>query len=303
MVPEEVTAKLAELGEGSDALIAAFDPDDRLRYANAAFRSAYVVDQDEVVSWSELMRRNFRAGRGAIISHPDFEAWLATALSRRGKAPRRAFESDLIDGRWLWIVETVQPDGWMLLVATDITELRRDERELRQLRDFATRASQTDELTDISNRRHVWSLLENLLAGDYVADTREGCLCLFDLDFFKQINDRFGHQTGDRVLIDFARTVQNGIRLKDGFGRIGGEEFMLLMPDTSLVSARKIVDRLFDAVHRRRPLAEAPDFSYTFSAGLTEIHSDDTAQTAYSRADQALYRAKHEGRDRLMLAA
>ncbi len=298
-----MTAKLAELGEGSAALIAVFAPDDRLRYANAAFRSAYVVDPGETVSWSELMRRNFHAGRGAIVSHPDIEAWIATALSRRGKVPRRTFEADLVDGRWLWVVETVHADGWMLFVGTDITDLRREERELRQLRDFATRAAQTDELTDISNRRHVWSMLENLLTGVYAADTRDGCLCLFDLDFFKQINDRFGHQAGDRVLIDFARTVQKSIRLKDGFGRIGGEEFMLLMPDTSLANAKKIVDRLFDAVHERRPIAAAPDFSYTFSAGLTEIRGDDTAQSVYSRADQALYQAKHEGRDRLMLAA
>ena len=303
MYGEQIAEKLAELREDSAALIAVYDPDDRLRYANAAFRDTYHVEPGETPTWAELMRRNWLAGRGAIIAHPDMEAWLASAISRRGKVKHRAFESDLVDGRWLWIVETVHADGWMLFLATDITELRREERELRQLRDFATRASQTDELTEISNRRHMWSMLETLLKGEHVSGSREGCLCLFDLDFFKQINDRYGHQAGDRVLIDFSRTVQNSIRLRDGFGRIGGEEFMLLMPDTSIANAKKIIDRLFDAVHQRRPLGNAPDFSYTFSAGLAEIRADDTAEAVYSRADLALYTAKHEGRDRLTLAA
>lgn len=300
---EQIANKLTELREESAALIAVYDPEDRLRYANAAFRKAYCVEPGETPLWPDLMRRNWQAGRGAIIAHPDIEAWLASAISRRGKVPRRAFETDLIDGRWLWIVETVQPDGWMLFIATDITELRRKERELRQLRDLATRAAQTDELTDISNRRHMWALLENLLDGAHPSGARQGCLCLFDLDLFKQINDRFGHQAGDTVLVDFARTVQGNIRLRDGFGRIGGEEFMLLMPDTSILHAKKIVDRIFAAVHARRPLPNAEDFTYTFSAGLAEIKAEDTPQSVYSRADQALYQAKHDGRDRLMLAA
>lgn len=303
MYAEQVSEKLASLREESAALIAVYDPEDRLRYANAAFRKTYCVETDETPLWPELMRRNWQAGRGAIIAHPDIDAWLASALSRRGKVPRRAFESDLVDGRWLWIVETVQPDGWMLFIATDITELRREERELRQLRDLATRASETDELTDISNRRHMWALLENLLSGTHPPGTCPGCLCLFDLDLFKQINDRFGHQAGDTVLVDFARTVQGNIRLRDGFGRIGGEEFMLLMPDTSILHAKKIVDRVFAAIHQRRPLPNAEDFAYTFSAGLAEIKAGDTPQAVYSRADQALYQAKHEGRDRLALAA
>lgn len=303
MYAEQVSEKLASLREESAALIAVYDPEDRLRYANAAFRKTYSVEPHETPLWQELMRRNWQTGCGAIIAHPDIDAWLASAISRRGKVPRRAFESDLVDGRWLWIVETVQPDGWMLFIATDITELRREERELRQLRDLATRASETDELTDISNRRHLWALLENVLSGTHPSGTQQGCLCLFDLDLFKQINDRFGHQAGDMVLVDFARTFQGNIRLRDGFGRIGGEEFMLLMPDTSILHAKKIVDRVFGAIHERRPLPNADDFAYTFSAGLAEIKAGDTAQAVYSRADQALYQAKHEGRDRLTLAA
>ncbi|WP_210245734.1 GGDEF domain-containing protein [Ciceribacter naphthalenivorans] len=300
---EQVSQKLAELHEQSAALVAVYDPDDRLRYANAAFRASYYVEPDETPLWSDLMRRNWQLGRGAIITHPDIDAWLASAIARRGKLQRRAFEADLIDGRWLWVVETILPDGWMLYIATDITELRTEERELRQLRDFATRASQTDELTDISNRRHMWFMLENLLNGAHVSQSRGGCLCLFDLDFFKQINDRFGHQAGDLVLVDFARTVQQTIRLRDGFGRIGGEEFMLIMPDTSIIHAKTIIERVFAAIHKRRPIPDDPEFTYTFSAGLTQIRADDTPQSAYSRADQALYQAKNEGRDCLILAA
>lgn len=82
-----------------------------------------------------------------------------SAQSRRGKLPYRAFEMDLYDGRWFWMTETVQQDGWMLCVASDVTELRQGYRTLRQDRDLAVRASQTDELTGTANRRFVFAKL------------------------------------------------------------------------------------------------------------------------------------------------
>ncbi|TIN86943.1 MAG: diguanylate cyclase, partial [Mesorhizobium sp.] len=82
-----------------------------------------------------LMRRNFKAGKGTFVRDPDFETWLISTQSRRGKTGFREFETDLVDGRWLWMTETVQNDGWMLCIATDITKLRSDGRSVRQDRD------------------------------------------------------------------------------------------------------------------------------------------------------------------------
>lgn len=297
-----IVAQLMILCEDGAALVAVFDPDDRLRYGNAAFRAAYFVAPDEQVTWAALMRRNFEAGRGAAIASRDIDAWLATAQSARGKTPNRSFEIDLLDGRWLWVNETVAADGWMLMSALDITELQADERELRQHRDMARRASLTDELTGVANRRLMLSSLETLLSGRAETGTG-GCVCLLDIDFFKRVNDSYGHMMGDAVLTDFARTVQAKIRRQDTFGRIGGEEFMLILPDASLARGKAIADRVLAAVRNRHPISQDPSFSYTCSAGLAEIRALDTVEAVYSRADQALYQAKNGGRDRLALAA
>ncbi|MBO3759197.1 sensor domain-containing diguanylate cyclase [Ciceribacter sp. L1K22] len=295
--------QLTELQENSPALIAVFDPEDRLAYSNSAYRQAYCVAVGETPLWADIMRRNHHLIRGAVIRTDDFEAWLASAIARRGKQTQRSFEVDLLDGRWFLMTETVQPDGWMLAIAVDITELRTDERELRQHRDFARRASQTDDLTGVANRRYMMSMLEDLLNGRHGGPARSGCVALFDIDFFKGVNDRFGHLAGDEVLIDFARTVQAGIRLRDGFGRIGGEEFMLVLPDTSPEQAQNIVDRILGSVRGRRPLNGDLGFGYTSSAGLAVVLPDDTLESLYARVDKALYAAKRGGRDRLMIAA
>jgi diguanylate cyclase (GGDEF)-like protein len=287
----------------SSAMIAVYDEDDRLRYANDSFRSAFSIAPEEAPRWGDLMRRNRAAGKGTIIRAEDFESWLVSAQSRRGKIPFRAFETDLVDGRWLWMTETVEANGWMLCVAVDITHMKTSERDLRQDRDFALKASQTDELTGIANRRFMMASLENMVARQQAFDPARGCISIMDLDFFKRINDRFGHQTGDDVLIDFARRVHPLVRRRDSFGRIGGEEFMLVLPDTTLTEGEVIIDRVLDTVRRARPISTVPGFSYTVSAGLVELRTGETAREIYSRADAALYLAKQTGRDRLKIAA
>lgn len=175
--------------------------------------------------WSDLMRQNFHAGRGTVIRERDFEAWLVSTQSRRGKTGFRAFETDLVDGRWLWMTETVDREGSMLCIAIDITKLRVHGRAVRQDRDMAIKASNTDELTGVGNRRFVTARMEEMLQRS--ADAA-GCLCLLDLDNFKCVNDRFGHQAGDIILRDFAVRIQSEVRRSDCFGRVGGEELLLV---------------------------------------------------------------------------
>jgi diguanylate cyclase (GGDEF)-like protein len=300
---DQIVSRLAQLQGLSSVLVALYDHEDRLQYANAAFRSAFALDPDETPLWGELMRRNKLAGRGTIIRIDDFDAWLLSAQSRRGKLPFRAFETDLVDGRWLWMTETVDAEGWMLCVGSDITHIRRSERDLRQDRDFALKASQTDELTGISNRRFMMAALDSMIAHQARADSSSGCLAIMDIDFFKLINDKFGHQTGDDMLVDFARRVHPLVRRRDSFGRIGGEEFMLVMPDTTLMQGEMIMVRVLQTIRGARPISSMPTFGYTFSAGLAELRPGEKARDLYARADEALYLAKQSGRDRLKIAA
>lgn len=296
---DDIAARLASLRDDTAVFIGLYDQQDRLRYANRAFRSAFALDETETPLWPDLMRRNHAVARGTVISVPDFEAWVVSAQSRRGKVPFRAFETDLVDGRWLWMTETVDRSGWMLCIANDITHLRADERALRQDRDFALKASQTDELTGISNRRYMMAQLEAMIRSQPVVGPASGCISILDIDFFKGINDLYGHQTGDEILLDFARRVHPIVRRHDCFGRIGGEEFMLIFPETTLAEGEWIIDRVLETVRTARPLLSVPLFSYTCSAGIAALEPGETAREIYSRADAALYDAKHSGRDRM----
>ncbi len=293
----DVTRVLAELYSRTSVLVALYDGQDRLRYANAAFRAAFHLDSDETPLWPDLMRRNFQAGRGTVIRAADFDAWLLSTQARRGKTGFRAFETDLVDGRWLWMTETVQSNGWMLCIASDITSLRAEERTIRQDRDLAIRASQTDDLTGVSNRRFMMNRLDHMLEQVRSGMGVYGCIAVLDIDHFKSINDEYGHQTGDQVLRDFAKRVQGQVRRTDCFGRIGGEEFLLVLPHTQVEEARSIVERMLAAVRNARPLHEFREFAYTFSAGVAAALPGEAAAQLYARADSALYAAKVSGRN------
>ncbi|WP_413990030.1 GGDEF domain-containing protein [Labrys okinawensis] len=292
--------RLAALVDQTGALIALYDADDRLRYANDAFRAAYFIEAGEEPLWPDLMRRNFGLGRGTVINAVDFEEWLRSTQSRRGKTGFRAFESDLHDGRWLWMTEAVDESGWMLCIAGDITHLRAEERSIRQDRDLAIKVSQTDELTGVANRRFVMAQITEMQERFIRAPEGKGCLVVLDIDNFKYINDRFGHQAGDIVLRDFAHRIHQNVRRSDCFGRVGGEEFVLVMPGTAVSEGVALVERLLVIIRASRPLTDPPDFAYSFSAGIAGCRKTDGVSDLYRRADQALYSAKMAGRNRVL---
>lgn len=300
---DSIHENFVDLVEHSNVLIALYDETDRLRLANEAFRRAFHLSPDETPSWVEIMRRNHAAFKGTPIRSADLEAWLTSTQSRRGKMPFRAYETDLVDGRWLWMTETVRPNGWMLCIASEITDLRREERLLRQDLDLAMRAAQTDDLTSTANRRFIFGRLDALINAAALVPDSALSVCLFDIDLFKSINDRFGHQGGDMVLRHFANLVQGVIRRTDCFGRIGGEEFMLVMPGSPAESSLVFVEHLLAEARAAHPLPDRPAVTYTCSAGIATYQPGDIAADLYSRADHALYRAKVEGRDRVRLSA
>lgn len=293
----EVLLETFRLLEEATALVAVYDGEDRLRYANRSFRETFYIEPAERPLWSELMHRNHLAGRGTIVETEDIEGWLHSTQARRGKIASRAFETDLYGGRWLWMTETVHSSGWMVSIATDITSIRTSQRALRKDRDKALRASQTDELTGLPNRRYVMSALENLLTARGPGEERACCLAILDIDHFKQINDNFGHKTGDLVLKDFASRLAPCLRKSDIVGRVGGEEFVLILPRASLENADLIVQRMLESVRQARPAPDYPMLQYTFSAGIAQASPGEHADTLLQRADRALYAAKFAGRN------
>ncbi|MEL4178757.1 GGDEF domain-containing protein [Roseateles sp. PN1] len=298
---DDLARHLMALHEDSPAPTALFDQDDVLRYANPAFCQAFDTRPDGRTRWIDLMRANLAKGRGNVVSSLDQETWLAAAASRRGKQAFRAFEADLHDGRWIWMSETTHANGWMLCSACDISALKVDDRALRQERDKALRAAQSDPLTGISNRRHVLQQLEQHVTA-LNDNATPLALAVLDLDHFKSINDSLGHDAGDAVIRDFSRLLQQSSRRGDGCGRIGGEEFMLVMGDVDETQALAILDRLHAAVSQSRPLTAQPEQGYTYSVGLALARPGESITQLCKRADLALYQAKAEGRDRCCLS-
>jgi diguanylate cyclase len=161
--------------------------------------------------------------------------------------------------------------------------------------------AELDELTGSLNRRCIMRVLEEQIAG--AQRTNAPCsIALIDLDWFKRINDAFGHPTGDEVLRTFAITVFANVRAIDRFGRYGGEEFLLVFPDTDDKSAARILERLRVMIAELDWSAFSADMRVTISAGVATLHADENADAILARADRALYDAKTQGRNRIIVA-
>jgi diguanylate cyclase (GGDEF)-like protein len=156
-----------------------------------------------------------------------------------------------------------------------------------------------DELTSLVNRRHMSGVLE-------AEERRQGlavntCIALLDIDFFKQVNDRHGHATGDAVLRCFSAAARASLRANDVLARWGGEEFLLLLPDAAPEDARAVLERMAERV-QAMAVPGLDGGRISFSAGLAARRAGEASADVISRADGALYQAKQTGRNRIVLA-
>ncbi|MGZ8304506.1 MAG: GGDEF domain-containing protein, partial [Telluria sp.] len=155
-----------------------------------------------------------------------------------------------------------------------------------------------DELTSLANRRHMNEVLVEQERRQEAAGVHT-CIVLIDLDFFKSVNDRYGHAAGDAVLRAFSTAARAELRSQDVLARWGGEEFLLLLPGTALAQAILVVERMAERVAAAPMTEVASDLRVTFSAGLAQrLHGEPFAETI-TRADKALYNAKSTGRNRI----
>jgi diguanylate cyclase (GGDEF)-like protein/PAS domain S-box-containing protein len=177
------------------------------------------------------------------------------------------------------------------LLLDEILERTRIEEKLREL-------SEIDPLTMIYNRRKFFELISREVDKSKRYD-RPLSLIMYDLDYFKKINDKFGHQTGDKILKSTVGTVCGIIRKVDVFARYGGDEFIILCPETNLAGARILAERIKGAIANQTLDTKE---EATLSIGVAEFNSDDTVDTFIEKVDEALYAAKNEGRDRVCVS-
>ena len=164
------------------------------------------------------------------------------------------------------------------------------------------RLASIDTLTGCMNRNHFISTADQELSRmrrhDYAVTA-----ALLDLDHFKQVNDTYGHAAGDEVLQQAAQCIREIVRHEDSVGRLGGEEFGILLPVSDVEGAQRVLGRIQEGLARVRFDGAPDDFSISASIGITEVyHGDMKIEDALRRADAALYDAKRSGRDRICVA-
>ena len=186
----------------------------------------------------------------------------------------------------------------LLGVSRDISERKRFERQLMAANQQLEQLATTDSLTGIWNRRHLETVIQAAIerSGRYDEPLS---LILCDLDGFKSINDRHGHPVGDQVLIEFCRRIGQTLRRSDGFGRWGGEEFVILLPHSDLQAAAALAEQL------RQRVAATPfpgAGTVTASFGVAQRQAGESEEAWFQRIDQHLYAAKEAGRNRVVVA-
>ena len=186
------------------------------------------------------------------------------------------------------------------------TKQRVDEAEKRinELQNELDRASalvRHDQLTGTLNRRGLEETFESEAAR---SQRRKSplCIALLDIDNFKKLNDSMGHDVGDAALIHLVTVIRETLRPQDTLARFGGEEFIILLPDTAIEDAQKALVRLQRELTKRFFLADNEKILITFSAGVTDLRPDDTQASITKRADEAMYTAKRTGKNRVVAA-
>lgn len=177
-------------------------------------------------------------------------------------------------------------------------KLRKKNQELKHAMARINELVNIDELTGVCNRRKLFAVLTEE-ANRFSRTHGPFSVCILDIDFFKQVNDTFGHQAGDQILKEVAQTVHKGLRQIDCFGRYGGEEFLMILPQTMLEGAEIKAERVRADIAALRFNGIEPEFSVTISIGVAQCREGEDTEDTIARADQALYSAKQNGRNRV----
>jgi diguanylate cyclase (GGDEF)-like protein len=273
--------------------LVAYDKDERLLLANRAYREIFPIAGPMAVpgiAMEEFLRRNARDGQFLDVGDTpeEIEAWVArhAAMLRAPGAPRIL---KLSDGRFVQALDRRSETGNLVCVRTDTTDLKRAEDDLRL-------QAERDALTLLANRPAFLASLDRALAG---LEGDGGALLLLDVDYFKQINDTLGHDTGDTLLVEIATRLRKHLRASDIAARLGGDEFGVVIP--GLTEADALAERM-DSIHAAlsAPVHLAGRrLSIGLSIGVTVFPADGTdAAKLLKNADLALYEAKRNGRGR-----
>lgn len=267
------------------------------------------------VDCNEVAQRMLSGHRDQIVGHTPWalsppyqfdgsssEEKAHAILAKASRSEDTSFEwlHRRFDGKDVVVEVSMAPIQWEGEPAWFITW--RDATERRRLHQELQERATTDPLTGLVNRQQF-----RQLAGDEIRRTRrlghDLAVAILDIDHFKDVNDTYGHGVGDQALLEFTETCRTTIRGIDRLGRLGGDEFILLLPETGVEQARLLLERIRRAVEARVIVVDGIPLDLTVSAGVAGWRGDgDSLAELIERADQALYGAKQAGRNRTVAA-
>lgn len=289
-----VQSRTRELRQKSDHLEAVLD----------ALPIPYVMTREDgsIIECNTLFMRHFGLTHnvvrdthvGTFYADPKDRKRMLEELSDQGHVIGFECQLQTLQGERCWGLFSatyidVNDERRIFAAVSDISERKALEHQLQE-------QANTDPLTGVYNRRALLSLGNQLRNA---SDEKPLCIAMIDLDHFKHLNDTYGHVAGDRVLKAFTEAVQRELREADLFGRLGGEEFAVILPDLDLERAAIVLERIRIMTEMLVVVFDQREMRLTMSAGVACWHTSETMTDVLSRADSRLYRAKQSGRNQI----
>jgi diguanylate cyclase (GGDEF)-like protein len=243
-------------------------------------------------TYRDMITHAPRTGASAVPAD-QLQAFIADRVEAVRSATPAVRDARLGDDRTVRVHCSITAAGGRMLTYCDVTDLVRNAEMLEKL-------ATIDSMTGLFNRRHFLTLAEAEWTR-FQRYQRPLSVLAIDIDHFKSVNDRYGHAVGDDAIIAVAGACRQNRRASDVVGRLGGEEFVLLLPETDQAQAMVVAERLRERVAAQLLHVHKVQFRLTISLGVAEATLGMSGIDALLRAaDEALYRAKHEGRNRLV---
>lgn len=275
---------------------------DVIWHINRSYRIDFISTADETIRgfkreevigqpiWNIFKPEGIKLVREKIEHHRQVEQ-----VGNNMNVTRFEIEQRTRDGKWIWTDITAAPHYNKYGKLVGYHGISRDISERKRLLEELNRYATIDELCQIPNRRHFMTLAEKELKRSKRYHHKLS-ICLIDFDNLKAINDSYGHLAGDRALSMFAKMVQTMIRDMDIIGRFGGDEFLILLPETDQEQAYKVIDRIRGVISTSPIHFKGESYKISISSGITCIKEwNVTLDDLLNRADEALYKAKELG--------
>jgi len=299
-IPSIIQALLLDNILNTNDVIAVFGPDDTILFSNKTFAALYNADVSQIngSKWDDCVKQSFIANKGLRYDTDDIDQWLLKAHKLRRADRQRTFEINTLDDQWYLCNETTNDQGYIVFHGIENTHSKQLEIALKNSATKLKLLASTDSLTSLFNRRYFFMRLKDEISR-YQRTDKYISVIMIDIDHFKKVNDQYGHNAGDEVLVTFSKLIKKMIRPYDIAARMGGEEFAVILPNTNMQEGQMVAERIRKSIESMIFDQIAKGFHVTVSIGGMTSNSEHNASKFTLKSDNALYKAKNNGRNQI----